>query len=121
MSATGQRRTRARCHAPPSDTPQPPPPTLNALPRLATTVPPSSPSPSPLPRSYLGKVAFGEALRSNAEVSAVFGVQDYPTLLVVCGGNRDVVIKYEGARLLCCGKCTVAAMWPWCGGCEGRR
>ncbi|KAL4447472.1 hypothetical protein ABPG75_004691 [Micractinium tetrahymenae] len=45
---------------------------------------------------YLGKVAFGEALRSNAEVSAALGVTDYPTLLVVCGGNKDVVVKYEG-------------------------
>ena len=49
-------------------------------------------------RRYLGKIAFGEALRSNAEVSAAFGVTQYPTLLVVCGGNRDVVIKYEGGR-----------------------
>lgn len=45
---------------------------------------------------YLGKIAFGEALRSNAEVSATFGVRSYPTLLVVCGGNRDVVVKYDG-------------------------
>ncbi|KAI7835464.1 hypothetical protein COHA_010639 [Chlorella ohadii] len=45
---------------------------------------------------YHGKIAFGEALRSNAEVSGAFGVSSYPTLLVVCGGNRDVVVKYEG-------------------------
>ncbi|PSC75035.1 domain containing [Micractinium conductrix] len=45
---------------------------------------------------YLGKVAFGEVLRSNAEVSAAVGVTEYPTLLVVCGGNKDVVVKYEG-------------------------
>ena len=52
---------------------------------------------TPLPlRRYLGKIAFGEALRSNAEVSSAFGVSAYPTLLVVCGGNRDVVVKYEG-------------------------
>jgi hypothetical protein len=38
-------------------------------------------------------------LRSNTEVSGVFGVTEYPTLLVVCGGNKDVVIKFEGA---CC-------------------
>ena len=50
----------------------------------------------PPPRRYLGKVAFGESLRSNPEVSAAFGVTDYPTLLVVCGGNKDVVVKYEG-------------------------
>lgn len=58
--------------------------------------------PTPHPTSltplcrYLGKIAFGEALRSNAEVSATFGVRSYPTLLVVCGGNRDVVVKYDG-------------------------
>ena len=48
------------------------------------------------PCRYHGKVVFGEALRSNAEVSAVFGVTEYPTLLVVCGGNKDVVIKFGG-------------------------
>ena len=41
-------------------------------------------------------MAFGEVLRSNAEVSAAVGVTEYPTLLVVCGGNKDVVVKYEG-------------------------
>lgn len=50
------------------------------------------------PLRYHGKIAFGEALRSNAEVSGAFGVSSYPTLLVVCGGNRDVVVKYEGER-----------------------
>ena len=52
--------------------------------------------PASHPCRYLGKIAFGEALRSNAEVSAAFGVRSYPTLLVVCGGNRDVVLKYNG-------------------------
>lgn len=47
-------------------------------------------------RRYKGKIAFGEALRSNAELSAAFGVSEYPTLLVVCGGNKDVVLKFEG-------------------------
>ncbi|KAI3429290.1 hypothetical protein D9Q98_005386 [Chlorella vulgaris] len=45
---------------------------------------------------YKGKLAFGEALRSNAEISATFGVREYPTLLVVCGGNIDAVVRYEG-------------------------
>ncbi|EFN59909.1 hypothetical protein CHLNCDRAFT_132941 [Chlorella variabilis] len=45
---------------------------------------------------YKGKIAFGEALRSNAEISREFGVSKYPTLLVICGGNKDVVVKYEG-------------------------
>ena len=52
-----------------------------------------------LPCRYHGKIAFGEALRSNAEVSGAFGVSSYPTLLVVCGGNRDVVVKYEGESM----------------------
>ena len=51
--------------------------------------------PSP-PRRYLGKIAFGEARAANAEISAAFGVTAYPKLLVVCGGNKDVVIPYEG-------------------------
>jgi hypothetical protein len=47
-------------------------------------------------RRYKGKVAFGEVLRANPELSAEFGVRGYPALLVVCGGNKDVVVKYDG-------------------------
>lgn len=58
-------------------------------------------------RRYKGKIAFGEALRSNAEISREFGVSKYPTLLVICGGNKDVVVKYEGELV-------VAALSPAC-------
>lgn len=64
---------------------------------------PPAPSPSTAthsPARYHGKIAFGEALRSNAEVSATFGVTTYPTLLVLCGGSRDAVIAYDGAPSL---------------------
>ena len=46
---------------------------------------------------YLGKAAFGEVLRSNAEIAREFGVTQYPTLLVICSGNKDVVVPYDGA------------------------
>lgn len=56
---------------------------------------------------YHGKVAFGEVLRSNAEVAAALRVTSYPTLLALCGGSRDVVIKYEGKE----GSTGLAHVW----------
>jgi hypothetical protein len=72
---------------------------IQGLPALYAYLSPASLAPAnlaTLPCRYHGKIAFGEALRSNAEVSGVFGVSEYPALLVVCGGNKDVVIKFEG-------------------------
>lgn len=50
----------------------------------------------PSKRRYHGKIAFGEALRANADISRLFGITEYPALLIVCGGNRDVTLKYTG-------------------------
>jgi hypothetical protein len=45
---------------------------------------------------YRGKVALGEVRGSNQAVSQLFGVSTYPTLLVVCGGDKTATFTYDG-------------------------
>ncbi|GAB4816305.1 hypothetical protein N2152v2_003351 [Parachlorella kessleri] len=43
---------------------------------------------------YKGKIAFGEVQGSHQELSHVFGVTKYPTLLALCNGNKDAIIPF---------------------------
>lgn len=57
------------------------------------------PSTSPLYRSlsfmYLGKMIFGEVQQKHASLGEAFNITSYPSLIVVCNGNRNTVEVFQ--------------------------
>jgi hypothetical protein len=49
-----------------------------------------------LANQFAGKAAFGEVRSSNAELSKLLGVSEYPTLLAICNGDVAASEKYGG-------------------------
>jgi protein disulfide-isomerase A6 len=56
----------------------------------------TSPILKALSYQFRGKIAFAEARAGNQQLAKELGATSFPTLLVICGGDKDASEKYEG-------------------------